>query len=157
MDATRTCTVDGCAGVHHARGLCDPHYRRQMPGTCSIDGCARPHEAKGLCKAHRQRLVRGRDPFPPIRGNGRFHWRGEAVGYGAAHERLRRRRGLATQHQCVCCGKPGREWAYDHTDPSPLIGLKGRPYSTDINRYMPLCASCHRLFDLAIQKGHIEP
>jgi hypothetical protein len=28
----RICTLDGCAGQHHAKGLCSVHYRKAMRG-----------------------------------------------------------------------------------------------------------------------------
>jgi len=124
--------------------------------TCSIDGCARPHRAKGLCSSHYSRQLRGKDlstPIGPRHNNppGSLHprWLGDAVRYLGAHSRMRRRRGRAAQQPCAHCGGPAKDWAYDHTDPSPLIGPRGRPYSTDMNRYIALCVSCHKLFDVA--------
>lgn len=53
------------------------------------------------------------------------------------HGHLRRVKGLATQHNCVDCGKPAREW-------SQIDGTKG----TDIhNDYEPRCRPCHLKYD----------
>lgn len=32
-DGERICSADGCAGRHHAKGLCTAHYRRKLHGT----------------------------------------------------------------------------------------------------------------------------
>lgn len=64
VDATRTCSLDGCARPILARGLCGTHYQRQrLHGTtelqerrrttgCAIDGCGNAHRAKGYCATH---------------------------------------------------------------------------------------------------------
>jgi len=59
----RGCDVEGCRGIHLARGLCRRHYaerkRRGSIGSapaaaapCSEHGCDRPAAARSLCKAH---------------------------------------------------------------------------------------------------------
>ena len=69
-----TCTMDGCARPHKARGYCQTHYMQfkrgvtpvgpirtrvaLKPDECAEDGCAEPVKAKGLCKMHYQRLLR---------------------------------------------------------------------------------------------------
>ena len=69
-----TCTFEGCARRHHARGWCLTHYmqfkrgaapigpiktrERDKPDACVEDGCGEPVKAKGLCKMHYQRLLR---------------------------------------------------------------------------------------------------
>jgi hypothetical protein len=135
-----------------------------MHGTqiCSVDGCGRKHKAKGLCNTHHRRQLRGGDPTSPIgsREGYRFppgtvhpYWRGETVGYFGAHLRLYRTRGPAKRQSCAHCGGAAKHWAYDHTDPSPLIHTGGRAdgrlYSTDPARYIALCGSCHKFFDAA--------
>lgn len=70
------CNIGGCAGVHHARGLCQRHYRRwkkhgdpmafhpQATRHCTFEGCDRPHEAQGLCHGHRAQRLRGAELAP---------------------------------------------------------------------------------------------
>lgn len=78
--------------------------------------------------------------------------------YSAVHERLRKARGSARDYVCPC-GAPAAEWAYDHTDPRPLLQwmalanfgrgeLAGAvAYSTDLDRFVALCRRCHTRLD----------
>ena len=65
MPKMRRCTVDGCEGKHHGKGLCGTHYerflkhgdplcgaRQKCPDTCTIEGCGRKHRARGFCCKH---------------------------------------------------------------------------------------------------------
>lgn len=158
---TPPCSVPGCAAKVRARGVCSTHYDRLIrtgsvelkprePQLCSIEGCDQPHLTKGLCNKHRLRLDRhgSTDHVSDRTGPTHPRWAGDSAGYIAVHGRIHRRRGHANTHACVQCGEQADEWAYDHSDPNerrddPL----GRPYSTDPQRYEPLCFSCHRLRD----------
>lgn len=67
-----TCTVDGCARPHKARGYCQGHYARVLrtgqPGpaefrrhntpSCELDGCGRDHYIGGFCRVHHERWQR---------------------------------------------------------------------------------------------------
>lgn len=81
------------------------------------------------------------------------NWRGDAIGYGAAHERVRAAHGPASLHMCAHCSeRQARHWAYDRTDPRERRTLGQRdcgPFSVNPDRYIPLCAACHKRFDLA--------
>jgi hypothetical protein len=84
-----------------------------------------------------------------MQGSEHYAWKGDEVGFGSLHKRLRKNRGLASQYSCVDCGEPAAQWSYDHTDPNEKIAKAGpHPYSTDPNRYHPRCKSCHKKFDL---------
>jgi hypothetical protein len=62
--------------------------------------------------------------------------------YQAAHRRVRKLWGRASQYPCVMCDHQAEQWAYDWADPS------SREYYSDWPEfYMPLCRSCHVKFD----------
>jgi hypothetical protein len=61
------CSTPSCGRPAHARGLCEPHYRRALLGRpsdapirllrlaplrCVAPGCSRPQRARGLCDTH---------------------------------------------------------------------------------------------------------
>jgi hypothetical protein len=132
-----------------------------MP-SCSIDGCTRPQKyaRTGWCQTHYHRWWRTGDPLglkQPFGATGAdaVGWKGDDISYRAAHRRLQRSRGKATEHSCAECGEPADQWAYDHGDEPKNAVFRGRtvPFSTDINRYQPLCRSCHIKLDRARGKG----
>jgi hypothetical protein len=75
------CSVDGCTGSYHAKGLCSLHYNRMLKtGTvnlkgwtgrpknlsgCLVDGCDRDFYGRGYCKRHYQRLLATGSPIKP--------------------------------------------------------------------------------------------
>jgi hypothetical protein len=69
---------------------------------------------------------------------------GEIVCYDDLHRKLRRENGNA-KHCSFCSGVGAKrfEWAL----------LKGKKYSRDIKNYIPLCPSCHRLYDYKEEQG----
>lgn len=77
-------------------------------------------------------------------------WKGDEIGYLAAHERVYAARGKASEYTCAC-GADAREWAYNHDDPNErrqATGrFAGRPYSTDPEHYTPMCSPCHNTAD----------
>jgi hypothetical protein len=75
-------------------------------------------------------------------------WKGSEAGYSAIHDRLNAQRGKASSYICAC-GTPAAHWSYDWTDPGQLVDDRGRVYSTDLDCYTPMCASCHKRWDLA--------
>ena len=126
--------------------------RYLVNGKCSVPGCPRPHEAHGWCVSHYQRWQRNGAPGPVDI----VPFPRATVGYNGAHHRVHRSRGRASDHACVDCGQPARNWSYDHSDPDQLVEVvtMGRwtgqmPFSLDTTRYQPRCVSCHKVFDLA--------
>lgn len=74
-------------------------------------------------------------------------WGGDEVSYAAAHDRVRRTRGRASQFQCVDCGQGAAHWSLDR-DSQHIRFENGMPYSTDRNDYQPRCVPCHKRYDL---------
>lgn len=171
------CTVDGCSKLQQRQGLavCEAHYyrmrrtgsfgdtvvvaKRPRKLTCDYPDCgAGGRVTRGLCAAHYSRWLRygttelqGHIPQP---GADNVNWRGDGIGYSAAHMRVRSMRGPATDHHCVDCGGPAVHWSYDHADPAeqrgaPAPGDKPLPFSPDSDHYQPRCVSCHKHFDRA--------
>jgi DNA-binding XRE family transcriptional regulator len=69
---TRTCTVEGCDGKHHSKGLCGMHYRRQLKygrlhritekrGKCKY--CDKKSVSRNLCIKHYNRIKRHGSPY----------------------------------------------------------------------------------------------
>lgn len=159
-----TCSVDGCDLRATRKGLCGAHYFRLRrngsvgvaalkgpPPPCAVAGCKRKHEAHGFCLLHGRRVKKGGDPdfIGTLEREANPAWRGDHVGYTAAHERVYRARGPAKNQQCRQCGHPAKHWAYTHSDPNQLVTPEGLPYSGDPAFYEALCVPCHKSLDLA--------
>jgi hypothetical protein len=155
-----TCSVVGCDRNPCAKSFCNMHWKRWRktgdPGpagtvkrsACSIADCAGKHYGLGYCEKHYQRVMKYGDP-QVVMPNG--NWRGDDARYQGVHARLYRQRGRADGHRCAHCERGARDWAYDYSPDDPHVKYEaGRPFSVDLNRYMPLCASCHKKHDLAM-------
>jgi hypothetical protein len=75
-------------------------------------------------------------------------------GYIAAHQRVSRLHGVASDYDCADCGSTAQHWSYDHDDPDERIGpvvcsgkVRMLPWSNDPAHYSPRCAKCHKRFD----------
>lgn len=160
MDSIRLCSVDGCALPRKSRGWCSTHYERWRRNgdplvarvyrvdSCSVEGCERAHEYRGFCSMHAQRLRKSGTTTDPVPRAADDHhlWRGRSIGYTAAHMRVRSARGPAKHQMCRHCGRAASDWAYSHDDPDALVSEQGE-YSANPAFYLPLCRSCHVLFD----------
>lgn len=84
-------------------------------------------------------------------------WRGDDIGYQAAHLRVKKARGSAVEHPCIDCGGTAREWSYTGGCPRELVAgdgpWRGITYSPDPERYVPRCVPCHRRFDMAAREA----
>ena len=177
-DTTRQCSVDGCSRPERCRKYCQRHYdrwrttgavgpamiqSRQSSGrSCCEPDCDNPvgrSGGHGWCGKHYLRWKTHGDPrrLAYAQGNGLSgeahpRWVGEDISYAGVHLRLRRERGAVSARICDHCGERAANWAYDHTDTYERCGIWGGSeltYSTDLDRYLPLCVSCHRRFDRA--------
>lgn len=176
--ATRTCAARACerpVGTKGARGLCPLHYQRVLRGVsvdgrtcetcdesietgkycsdgckprCTVEGCGQPQRKRSWCASHYAQWTRTRTTPVPFK----WKWNSDEVTYSAVHERLRMR-GSAAEHPCRHCDGQALQWAYDHRDVNERTDETGLRYSTDLSHYMPLCASCHKKFDLAARRG----
>lgn len=165
-----TCSVQECtAKVRSGRAtMCDKHYfrvrrngtlkltnpQRAQRGVCIIDGCTKPDVGRhGYCNKHYSRKIRNGDPElllggpTPKRGPDNGMWRGDQIGYGAAHDRVKRIHGSASQHKCADCPAQAAHWSYNHDDPDELRAPQGA-YSHKADHYSPRCVPCHKRFDL---------
>jgi hypothetical protein len=122
--------------------------------SCTVEDCDRKHEARGYCGVHRHRVNRhGRTDRKEQAGEANPNWRGDGIANAAAHRRVQRKRGSASNHTCIDCGQQAKHWSYDHTDPAEKVDPERGPYSTDPSHYHPRCVRCHKQFDLT----HIGP
>ena len=176
MDNTNgTCTIDGCDKPTKRRGWCYGHYMKWWRyGTTHPNHERGRHQLAGqtfgeltatewvdgqwlcTCSCGNERRARSFDLLngeAKTCGDKRKHWM-DHIGYGSAHDRVRRLNGSASRHQCVDCGNSAAQWSYAHTDPDELISESsgpshGLPYSPNPEHYQPRCVSCHKRFDLA--------
>jgi len=154
----RTCSIPGCDRKHQGRGFCEGHLRRFIatgdPGpaefeprvprgnACHVADCGRRRYAKGMCELHYRRMREYGSLDVPEHPA----WVSEPT-YTAVHLRIRAQRGPAKDNTCGC-GLPAEHWAYVRgDDQSVRYNEQGRPYSTDLSRYVALCVTCHRRMD----------
>lgn len=130
---------------------------------CAVEGCDRTNRiTKGWCWTHYMRWYSKGEVGPakienqgqgrPVGGDRHPNYLGNSVGYSGAHRRIRDMRGPAKYYRCAHCKKAAKHWAYDRDDPNELTGPEG-PYSALMTHYIPLCVSCHRIFDAAAIGG----
>ncbi len=76
-------------------------------------------------------------------GISHWEWKGENVGYRGLHYWIRRQKGIPKI--CETCGEEANDWAnIDHK------------YKRNINDYIALCKSCHKLYDLSYNPTHLR-
>mgnify|MGYP001596234233 FL=1 len=76
------------------------------------------------------------------------NWASDAIGYKAAHLRVKALRGVASNHACVDCGGRAGDWSYTNDCPRERISQMGLAYSPDPTRYVARCRSCHKRYDI---------
>lgn len=122
---------------------------------CSISDCPSTASRRGWCQKHYRRWSRHGDPLSPDKSR---NPRRSIPTYRGAHTRVRARRGKARNLPCINCGNPATAWAYQGTDPNPLVSPRGYLYSVDPAHYAPMCTPCHATLDAeartACRNGH---
>lgn len=145
--------VPRCPGC--SSPLCPDHAPAK--DTCTINDCNKPQKTGGWCSMHEARIRRHGDPHIVKRGPLRADWVDDtAISYRGMHNRVARTRGKASEHPCSGCTAPAEQWSYDETDPAPLEGVQNGStvrWSADIDRYRPLCRSCHKRADNTVRQA----
>jgi hypothetical protein len=107
-----------------------------------------------MCQKHYWRVRRHGDMnvvnkppgWPGAKGDKHPSWVGDNATNSAVHFRIAVARGKASEYMCIKCGVTADDWAYQYNCDSENQSARG-PYSLDINKYEPMCSSCHRYFD----------
>ena len=129
--------------------------RRYFTDVCAIDGCERKRNAHGWCSTHYRRWRLYGDPLhlkDRPSGSDNPNWKGDEIGYSAAHWRVKK---LLARQCLVCETTKGKleialrhdtegEHLRNHTDPRSGIEV---PYSIATDDYVRLCVRCHRRYD----------
>lgn len=170
-------------GLQHVCRQCQASYRyanrertrkvgreyRKNTSSCAVAGCvraAKSNAAGSMCDTHTWRLRHWGttdDGGGVYRWTGKSHpgWRGDEIGYSAAHVRVYAARGKASEYACVDCSTTAAagsriEWSYAGGCPRELFELaldsrngKAREmaYSPDPSSYDARCVACHIKFD----------
>lgn len=78
--------------------------------------------------------------FPQFANENNALWKGRLVGYSGLHKWVKRHKG-SPKHCLICSKKKSLQWAnIDHK------------YRRNLDDYIPLCSSCHKLFDIKNNK-----
>jgi len=151
------CSINGCGRPHYIKSWCQKHHLAwkvhgdplaffgPRPSYCEVDEgsgrCGKRVAAHSYCAKHLKRWETHGDPMVIGERNGRPPKYG-VPGYGAAHRRTMRARGRASEHLCVSCDGPARQWALAVLPIMHDVDT-GLGYSLDPNDYVPMCISCH--------------
>jgi len=64
------------------------------------------------------------------------YWKGDKIGCSGVHRWVERQKGKASNYKCEHCNKQAKYWANKKHD-----------YKRNLDDYMALCASCHKIYD----------
>lgn len=69
--------------------------------------------------------------------------------YSSVHHNITLKRGRAATYPCARCQERADHWALNHaiSDTQHIRHDVRGVYSLDLMAYLPLCASCHSVFD----------
>jgi hypothetical protein len=134
-----------------------PKHER-TPAPCAMEDCGKPRRKLGLCDMHLYRYKQHGDPYWKDAPGGKWHPDSRRPQtYNSVHAAVSALYGPAKEHPCVGCDGPATQWAYDRSDPDPVIKdghklprgrIKTIEFSRDLSRYLPMCHSCHRDWDI---------
>lgn len=125
--------------------------KKDPPKPCQVEGC--PKNAaprRKWCHGHCKRLTKTGSLGSPVTRV----MNDPDASYEAAHKRVHYARGKAKDYPCSRCGGNAKDWAYIHGSPGERpagTGANGRshgPYSLNPEEYEPMCAPCHKDYDL---------
>lgn len=58
------------------------------------------------------------------------------------------RRGPASAHPCIACGRPADDWALQHRREGVVVEHDGGAFSRNLDDYAPMCTKHHLEYDL---------
>jgi hypothetical protein len=100
--------------------------------------------AAGIARAHAEGRMTY-DHFRGLSGPATSQWKGDAIGYRAAHARVVAARGKASERACVDCAGVAMDWSHRH----------GTALSDPAN-YDPRCRKCHSAYDRPARLAELE-
>jgi len=75
----------------------------------------------------------------------------EDITYSAAHKRINKYRGAASEYRCIDCGEKAEDWSLVHSarakDLTAIHGGYTLYYSGSQEDYEPRCRACHKKYD----------
>jgi hypothetical protein len=158
MSRGLVCEVEGCDRPQWARSHCGLHYKRIKAHGDPFAFV--PHEQRDhshllgheVSESTRKKISAAMKGTQNSLGEVNHMWKGEDIGYIAAHERIKTRRGRASEYLCADgCGRQAHDWSYSHNSDDERVQAHGynagRVYSLDVWAYDPRCTTCHRKFD----------
>jgi hypothetical protein len=109
------------------------------------------HRAKlsaTINRLHAEGKIRNARANLGLRREQTSQWKGDEIGYRAAHSRLHVERGRPSR--CELCGVSDDrryEWALSHDAEHVRAGDRGRPFSPRPDDYIRVCCRCHGEYD----------
>lgn len=139
----RKCCSRTC-GIEIRRGRPNPKASMALKGRKQSAQAVAARSA-AMKRAHAEGRAHRID-MSGVRGEQTSQWKGDDVGYGAAHSRLRRYRGAPGT--CEFCGGEAHQWALSKDAEVWKVDSKsGHAFSTRPDDYLALCRSCHVAYD----------
>ncbi|PNL17877.1 hypothetical protein [Micrococcus sp. FDAARGOS_333] len=114
---------------------------------CATPACGRPvvYPVPGLCRPCYLHAPHVGLILPTVGPSGADHgaWKGEAVGYVGAHDRVVRLHGTARLYQCTTCPERASDWSLRPQWATRFDAKAGMWLSPDPEGYTPQCKACN--------------